>query len=454
MTFILLIVYLLVSVFLGHSKKNPLFYLLFPFAVIQSHGAFLDLDFFYVGGFGYRRDLIVLSYVVVALVVEHKKSRVRFLGNTLFWLYLAYLLIILIVSAYTADVAWRAFTIFRIFAYIPIYYFLFTRIFSSVTKQQFIEFINVLLGISVVSSALYIANSSHLVSIFPYEPYQGIYFQGESFSRDFATIPIFHAFVFLLSVVLLLSKSHEFFKKEWLQLNLVLSIVVALFTFTRGLVIAMGVSLILVLLMNFLVNSGSRKRNIAYALLWLGVVSVVIMLLPRYFPSEVDYFLHRSDELTQESLESTTFGYRIDLVSEAADNIKHSNVTTIFGVGFDQYYMDMMLRMSGAWGGDIMWPFFILFTGVLGTLYFIILILVYVIGSFISFKKHGGFVYVLCFVWLCYTLMRSMNSEGFNDGTGLAMIPFALYTVEKLTLWKDSSLNHRKRFPERKSEIG
>jgi len=37
---------------------------------------------------------------------------------------------------------------------------------------------------------------------------------------------------------------------------------------------------------------------------------------------------------------------------------------------------------------------------------------------------------------LIYHLLRTINGPGFNDATGLAMIPFALFTIESNQMWQ------------------
>jgi len=98
--------------------------------------------------------------------------------------------------------------------------------------------------------------------------------------------------------------------------------------------------------------------------------------------------------------------------------------------------MSSMENISGAWAGDIMWPFFILFTGIVGTGFILFLILKFLRTSFLFYKKTGNLLFLVIFFWILLTLVLSISGEGFNDGTGIAIIPFALFTVERYNLWR------------------
>jgi len=55
------------------GRSNKLFYLIFPFSIIQSAGAFVDLEIFRMGSFGFRRDLIIVVYAFINLFLSKKK---------------------------------------------------------------------------------------------------------------------------------------------------------------------------------------------------------------------------------------------------------------------------------------------------------------------------------------------------------------------------------------------
>lgn len=174
-----------------------------------------------------------------------------------------------------------------------------------------------------------------------------------------------------------------------------------------------------------------------YSVYSIVLISFVIILVVRYLPTYVEYFNYRYTKLIKSGIYTGNFYARLNLIPIALEYIKEN---FWLGVGFNQVYMSKMEHISGAWSGDIMWPFFILFTGIVGTIFIAFIIYYFIINSFRSYKHTRNHLFLVIFAWTLLTFAHSFSSAGFNDGTGIAILPFALYTIEKYNLWKKTKI--------------
>ncbi len=430
----ILIVYMILSFILG--RRNHLYYLIFPFAVIQGPGAYIDPNMFSFGGLAATRDILMVAYLWLALSLarpEMKNAR----WNRLLALYAGYLLILLLISVLKLGFSWRVFSIFRIFIYIPLYYYCFTRIFASVTKLQFIQAVNAVFYINALSSVLYILNSANIFQVFPFDPWIVIEDGTRTFYRDLLTVPILYGYVFLLSLVLFFNKEYLGIQKWIILLNVFLSLIVLFFTFTRGDVLNFTFIVIVLIAVNIVYSNSALIKKIA-AIALVGIITAAcLMVISRMFPDQLAYFLSRYSSLESGLLQDGSFFYRVELMNRAWDTISlGTRDILLLGTGFSQTEMVRMAEISGSWMGDTMWPFFLIFTGSVGTFLFLLLVLRAILSSLKFYTKTGNLLFEFVFVVLIFHLLRTINGPGFNDATGLAMIPFALLTIESNQMWQ------------------
>ncbi len=432
-SWLIVLFFLILSVILG--RRNNLYYLIFPFAIVQGPGAYIDPETFFFGGLAFARDIIIFSYLLLALKLGGLKSGFIKL-NKVISLYSIYLIFLLLVSFGMLNISWRIFSIFRIFVYIPLYYYAFVRILSSVSRYQFLQAFNAIFYINIVSSVLYILNSANVFPIFPFDPWIVIEDGTRTFFRDLLTAPIFYSYVLLLALTMLFNKEYLGIRKVVVYTNIFLAIVVLFFTFTRGDVINFIIIIILLALLHILYSQGNFIKKMASLLLTGLMISLSWMVIVKVFPNQVEYFISRYTSLESGILQDGTFYYRIDLLSRAWDAISTGGKDILlFGTGFSQAEMSSMIAISGSWMGDIMWPFFIIYNGLLGTILFLGVIIAGIMTALKYYTRSGNLWYEFIFLALIYNLLRSINGPGFNDATGLAMIPFALLTVESNGLW-------------------
>lgn len=433
-SWILLTFYLMLSIVFG--RRNHLYYLIFPFTVIQGPGAFIDPNIFSLGGLAIARDLIMAAYLWLALSLARPELKyIRW--NKLLALYAGYLIVLLLISVLKLGINWRVFSIFRIFIYIPIYYHCFTRIFASASKIQFIQAVNSIFYINAFSSILYILNSANIFQIFPFDPWIVIDDGTRTFFRDLLTAPIMYGYVFILALVMFFNKEYLGIRKGIIFLNVFLSLIVLFFTFTRGDVLNFLFIVLILIAVNILYTNSPLIKKIA-AITLVGLIAILsLMVISKMFPDQLDYFVSRYYSLESGLLQDGSFFYRIELLNRAWDTIHQGTRDIIFlGTGFSQTEMIRMLEVSGSWMGDIMWPFFLIFTGLLGTALLLLLALQAAWSSLKYYIRTGNLWFEFIFVLLIFHLLRSINGPGFNDATGLAMIPFALLTVESNQIWR------------------
>ena len=432
-TWALVVFYLILSLLLG--RRNNLYYLIFPFSLVQGPGAFIDPDAFYIGGLAFARDFILLSYLWLAITIGKSRGEVKN-ANRLILVYTGYLFILLMLTILKLGFSFRVLTIFRIFLYIPLYYYFFVRIFSSVSKDQFIEAVNAIFYVNILSAVLYILNSANIVPIFPFDPWIVIEEGARVFYRDLLTAPLFYSYVFLMALTMLFNKEYLGIRKLVVYINICLSIVVLFFTFTRGDVFNFIFIMIIMAFIHILYSQNTLINKMAAMVLALFMITTSWLVISEIFPNQMEYFLSRYTSLESGILQDGTFYYRIDLLNRAWDAISTgAKDILLFGTGFSQAEMSNMIAVSGSWMGDIMWPFFIIYNGLLGTFLFLGVIIAGIMTAFKYYIRSGNLWFEFIFLALIYNLLRSINGPGFNDATGLAMIPFALLTVESYGLW-------------------
>jgi len=431
LSIIVIIIFLAISFTAG--LKNPLFFLIFPFSIIQGPGVFIDQSVFTFAGFGLQRDLLIIVYAIIAFILVKRpvKNEVSWIDK-IFLIYIVYISLLLLFSFFIGYINWRTVSIFRIFLYIPIYFFIFKIIFSTVTKEQFIKFLHFGFIITIISSILYIINSSEIIKIFPFKAYEQVGFGSQSFSRDFLTIPIFWALYFIISLVFLQNNKFYFGNKKSHVFYFIVAIIVMLFTFTRGIFIAF----VFITFLSFFLTSKMKIKNKVtnYTLIFLLLV-LSIYLIVHLFSGQIVYFSKRNDLLISGGLEEGNTAYRILLYTISFQMISASKISLLFGLGFSQAIMDYFNKISLAWMGDTMWPFFIVYTGFVGVFIILFIIVGSLITAYRKYKKTGNIFHKILFLWILLIFMLSFNGAGFNDGYGIAMLPIALLFGEHNKAW-------------------
>lgn len=425
----ILIITVIIFISLILAQKNSLFLLLVPFALAQREGLFINPEIFRVEGFSYYRDIILFLYLIIFFI--HRKKLKNAIDDNiidkLFKFYSFYLILLILYTLSMGVINFRVLTIFRIFFYITLYYHFFKVIFNSVTYHQFNQFFNFLFFLNIISSVLYIFDSSGFLNIFPHQSYMELGLFGINFSRDFVTIPIFSALFFITSLVFVNNRNLKTLPKIVHIVNILLSLIVMLLTFTRGFLLAYIIIVVIVLLIEL-------KNKKFFNFLLVGLIMILSSyLIILSFNVYVDFLISRFELLSKSNyFEETNVSMRILLYEMSLETIGKSVITFLFGTGYNQMIMDYFTLRYSAWTGDSMWPMNIVFTGIIGV---VILFFIIFASSYKSLRKYFSTkndFYLIIFLWILYIFFTSFNGEGFMDVRGLGFIPIALVQCRKI----------------------
>ena len=225
------ILYLLISLFFGF--RNPLYFLIFPIALISGPGVFIDTRTVIFDEILYGRnilkDVMVIYMLLISLFLSLRDRKIMFIKGKLAPLFIYYVIISLFS---VSDNDWIA--VSRIFLYLPIGYYLIIYIFRFSDFKQFLQFFNTLIWITGVCSVLFILNSSGLLKLYDSSSlYKEINFSGAEFYRDFRTRPYFANIIFIIALCVKIFR-RKYFNKHAINLVLITFPFVILLSFTRS----------------------------------------------------------------------------------------------------------------------------------------------------------------------------------------------------------------------------
>ena len=154
--------YLFLSIYLG--RKNPLFFLIFPFALSQGPGAFIDtrtvliVPDLFLAGKNILKDIIIFYLLGVIIYLRNKVQMHIAYKSPMKWLSVYYIFLIC-ATLMLYGTGNEAISIIRLFLYMVLGYYLLILLFSSVKYEQFINFFNILFWVNAIQSILYVLNS-------------------------------------------------------------------------------------------------------------------------------------------------------------------------------------------------------------------------------------------------------------------------------------------------------
>lgn len=437
---ILIAAYFIISLYLG--KRNPYYYLILPFALIQGPGAFINQRITLGGKLFFSCSAAVFNetiFVVLLIILLINKSKEKhYIKSNLSKFVLGYLIFILFLTLYSFIVSKNNEDVLltvRPFIYTPICYFIWMKILSTGTKVQFYEFIKYLLLVTVVSDVLYIINSSKIFQIFEStEMYMSIEEGGSSFFRDFKSLPLFGMAAFMFSIIHLLRKL-KFIPKWILIANLILFPFVILFTFTRSYLIMGCIQVLIIFILNLsrITQFFSSFRRIAIILISILTVYYVGKTV---FSAPFNYFSERIKDALYEKKDEANVSIRVEYFNTAINLLEKEN-KLLFGQGFVRDSYPKLFEI-GAFGADSTVPLLIIHTGWIGVLF---VYLIWTTGFYFALKtyfKTKDWIVQFISANAISTIISSFIMGTDLKGGVMALFYFSLLTVVKYNLWQKS----------------
>jgi hypothetical protein len=420
------------------GRRNPMFYLLLPFALQQGEAAFINQSLSFGGknilspyATIFIDVLFFITSIIALFLIKTRHKAISWTGTILIWFFLGYVVLLWIISFMNYPDIEEVLLTGRQFIYISLSYFLWIGIFQSVTRDQYEQFIRLMFYVTPVSALLYILNSAKIISL--YDPaliYQEVGFGTDVFLRDFRTIPLWLIPVMVLSFLSLVTGLFRI-SKAIIVVNIMVLPVALLFTFTRSLVIMVLMQTGFLFLLFFYRLNGRLIRN---GILALAFLAVPLVIMQRSFPGQSSYFQERFLSVKQEGGEDQNLKVRINYVVEARRVVSENSI--FLGVGMNRFYYPRM-NATGAWIADSTIPYFLIHTGWIGVLLIFGMVFVFFIDSFLYFlKTEDWLVGYLSGYFLTVFISALVMGGEMLTGSVWTLANFALYSVIKFNSWR------------------
>jgi len=430
--------YLILSIYFG--RRNPLYYLIFPIALVSGPGAFIDPrtvlfgnDIFLIGKNIYK-DVIIFYLFLVAFHLR-KQWSLSLLKRTPMMAYSLFIFFLIFLTLLTSGINYEAINVMRLFTNMVFGYFLLALIFSTANTRQFIAFFNSLFFTIGFLSICYVLNSAKILPVFYQENlFSEIDMGQESFFRDFSTIPIFSHLLFILAFSIILFKSKDFNHRSVL-LVLATYPFVLLFTFTRSLLGATLVECMIIILVMALKRPRRifTTRTIVLALSVLLIVGIVQIK----FPNQLAYFSDRVDSAKNEGIEEGNVAIRIAYHAKAFE-ILNSKDALLFGDGINKKH-ELEMDEVGAWTADSTIPFLLIYTGVIGAVFYFLLRIYFLIKTISQLKDRFNPISLALFTTISFGIFSSLFMGGTRWGDPFIFFPFVLVVTVGNLIKKDPS---------------
>lgn len=430
-------VYLILSLYFG--RKNPLFYLIFPIALVSGPGVFVDPrtalgfdDFFLMGNNAYK-DVIVVYLILINLIIG-KKVNLKYILNTPVKFLSIYIIILIAFTLIQTGTSYDAINVIRLFVNMTIGFYLLALIFSTVNKRQFFTFFNVLIWITGICSVLYVLNSSKLLPIYYQEDlYKKIEFGNGDFYRDFKTIPYFGHFLFLLGVASLLLKDKSF-NKYAIRFILITYPFVLLFSFTRSSLLIVFAEVLLIYFCVIFYTKKPILKTTVFSIVG-GLILFFGVLQPR-FENELNYFGSRLESVNKEGVSEGNVNIRIIYHAKAIDIIKRNNALLI-GDGLNRKHQRVMNDL-GAWEADSTIPFLLIYSGFFGVLIYYSINLLFLRRAIKYIRNIGSHPFILTLlVYVLFATISSFFMGGYRWGDPFIFYPLALILAYERFILQD-----------------
>ena len=434
---IALALYIIISLYMG--KKNPIFYLILPFALQQGEAAFINQNIA-IGGKNilspyatvFKDVLFFMMFMMAVFLFKARLKTITWVGSVLIHLFLIYVLLLWISSFLSYPDTNEVFLTGRQIVYISLSYYLWVAIFQSVTREQYEAFLRLIFYVTPVSTILYILNSSGKVHLFDASLiFQEVDFGTTSFLRDFRTIPIWLIPMMVLAILSLITDTIKI-RQSVIVANLLILPFGLLFTFTRSLLfIVLMQSVYLFFLFSFNI-SFKLVRNIA---MFVVILSISFFAIKIIYPGPIGYFTERLTSAKTEGKGEQNVNVRLEYYNEATKIINNEN--PFIGVGMDRKHYQQMDAV-GAWIADSTIPYYLVHTGWIGVFLLFGIVLFFFIDSFFLFLKTKDWLtaYLSGFFLTVFISSLIMGGEVLT-GSAWTLMNFALYSVVKYDRWKE-----------------
>jgi hypothetical protein len=430
-------VYLILSIYFG--RKNPLYYLIFPIALVSGPGAFIDprtvllaADVFLIGKNIYKDVIIIYLLFVAFSLREHWSTNL--LLKTPMLLYGLFIMALIFITFGGSGTNYEAVNVSRLFIYMILGYFLLLHILSTANIRQFISFFNFLFAATGVLSIFYVINSANILPIFYKENlYQIIDIGQVSFYRDFSTIPYFSHLLFILAFSLTVFKVKDF-NRVALSIVLITYPFVLLYTFTRSL-LATTLMECTIIILALVIKSPSRIFRISTIVILVACMSI-FWIVQTKFKNQLSYFTQRVHSAQNEGANEENVNIRIAYHVKAYE-IVNTNHCLLFGGGINKKFEPEMVRI-GAWSADSTIPFFLIYTGFVGVVFYYIIFLHFLFRTIKYIRKLFNPFSIALFALILSSLFSSLLMGGFSWGDPFVFFPFVLViTTENLIVEKN-----------------
>lgn len=420
--------YLILSLYYG--RKNPLFYLIFPIALVSGPGALIDPRTVIVGediftmSKNMYKDVVILYLFLVVLYLKNRYT-ILLLPKSPVLLYGSYILLLILLTLAASGTSYEAVNLMRLFTHMVFGFFLLLFVFYSANNKQFISFFNMLFWATGALSIFYVINSAKIFPIFYQETlYQDVDFGQDSFFRDFSTIPYFSHLLFILAFTSTILKS-VLFNRRAVLFVLITYPFVLLYTFTRGLLLGTIIECILILAIIAFYNP---QRILKKSTIFLAMAGLLIWgIVQNRFSNELGYYTSRIEDAKTEGANESNVLIRIAYHVKAYDIVKHDNAL-LTGAGLNKRNEEEMSTL-GAWTADSTIPFLLIYTGVIGIILYYYLGFHFVIKAWQQIKQSFNPISITLFATILMAIVSSFIMGGYRWGDPFIFFPYVLVAV-------------------------
>jgi len=432
------------------GKKNPMYYLILPYALQQGEAAFIN-QYITIAGKSilspYATIFIDVLFFLTAgmaiVLIKARFKKIPWIGSTLIIVFFFYVLFLWLSSFLNYIDVSEVFLTGRQFMYISLSYLLWIGIFQSVTRADYEQFIKLLFYVTPISTILYILNSARIVQFFdPSLIYLEVDFGNESFLRDFRTIPLFLIPILVIAVQSMVTQTINI-PRKLVIFNIMILPVGILFTFTRSMLFAVVLQLAFVFILYGYKLSAKLVGNV---IMFAVVLSLTFLVIQRIFPNQASYFSERLVSTKEQGRDEQNVNIRLEYLNQASIVVNQNSAFT--GAGMNRKYYPRM-NAIGAWIADSTIPYFLVHTGWIGVLWIFLIVLVFFLDSFFLFLKTRDWLvgYLCAFFLNLFVTSLIMGGEALT-GSLWVMVNFALYTVVKFNRFKVVEVTVEEQEPE------
>lgn len=428
--------YLILSIYFG--RKNPLYYLIFPIALLSGPGAFIDprtvmfADDVFLFGKNIYKDVIII-YLLLVVFSLRKRWSANLLLKTPMLMYGLFIIFLILLTFARSGANYEAVNVMRLFTHMVLGYFLLVLIFSTANSLQFISFFNTLFVVTGILSIFYVINSAKIFPIFYQETlYQEIDMGQISFFRDFSTIPYFSHFLFILAFSLTVFQSKDFNRKAVL-FALATYPFVLLYTFTRSFLATTLIECVIVILILVIKSPG---RIFKTSTIFIAIACLLIFwLVQTKFKNELSYFTQRVESAKYEGANEENVNIRIAYHLKAYEIVKR-NHSLLLGGGLNKKHESKM-GMIGAWTADSTIPFLLIYTGLFGVVFYYFIGFHFLFRTISHLKKQFNPFSMALFALILSSLFSNLLMGGYSWDPFI-FFPFVLViTIENLIKKED-----------------